>query len=238
MFMKTTKSIFSFLFAILILSCTTGNKEKSNSLTSVEKREGWELLFDGKSLDKWEMFNGGELKGWSVSDGEIHASGAGWDKNEDLITKNVYDNFDLYLEWKITPANSSGIFYHVEKGTSDAMYESAPEYQLLDDKGWPEKMKPNQYTGANYAMHAPEGALPKPAGEWNVTRIVVDFPHVEHWLNGVKVVEYNLWDDDWMDRKAAGKWADVPTYGIAKSGHIGLQNAGVVMFRNIKIKEL
>jgi hypothetical protein len=91
----------------------------------------------------------------------LHSSGAGWDADEDIITKAVFDNFDLMLEWKIAPENSSGIFFYVQKD-GHPIYESAPEYQVMDDKGWPQKMKPNQYTGANYAMHAPDGAEVKP----------------------------------------------------------------------------
>ena len=93
----------------------------------------------------------------------------------------------------------------MDDASAGAMYESAPEYQVLDDAGWPQEMESDQYTDANYAMHAPERVEVKAIGEWNTTRIVVQNPHVEHWLNGVKVLEYELWDEDWKARKAAGK---------------------------------
>jgi hypothetical protein len=110
---------------------------------------------------------------------------------------------------------------------------------LIDDKGWPEKLEDWQCTGANYAMQAPENAEVKPIDEWNTTRIVVNNPHVEHWLNGKKVVEYDLWSDGWKAQKAAGKWAEMTHYGEAKSGHIGLQDhGGLTMFRNLKIREI
>jgi hypothetical protein len=134
--------------------------------------------------------------------------------------------------------------YTVEKrnesgeDSSHPIYESAPEYQVMDDKGWPQKMKPIQYTAANYAMHAPIDGEVKPFGEWNAARIIVKYPHVEHWLNGVKVLEYEFGSEDWEKRKASGKWAEISHYGRAKSGHIGLQNAGKVVYRNIKIKRL
>ena len=99
-------------------------------------------------------------------------------------------------------------------------------------------MKPNQYTAASYAMYAPEGAKVKPVGEWNSTRIIVNYPHVQHWLNGVKVADYEFGSQDWKARKAPGRWADVPHFGIEKSGHIGLQNAGKAVYRNIKISKL
>ncbi len=198
----------------------------------------WVLLSEGNILDRWEMYNQNELKGWKLINSELHSSGAGWDANEDIITKKAYGNFELDLEWKIDSANSSGIFFYVQKGSKHPIYEIAPEYQIMDDKGWPKKMEPNQYTGASYAMYAPEGAKIKPAGEWNSTKILVNYPRVEHWLNGVKVLGYEFASEDWKARKASGKWADVPHYGMIRSGHIGLQNAGKVIYRNVKIREL
>lgn len=243
--------LLTLLLSVTMISCRSGQKkseEKSakveetvgpNELTQKEKDEGWKLLFDGKTVDKWEMFKGGEVTGWKVINGEMQNSGVGSDHGGDIITKEEFENFELYLEWKIAPESNSGIFIHVEKGKTGAIYESGPEYQLLDDKGWPTELHPDQYSGANYAMNVPEGAEVKPLDEWNTTRIVVKNPHVEHWLNGKKVVEYDLWSDDWKARKAAGKWADAPNYGMAKKGHIGLQDhGGLTTFRNIKIREL
>jgi hypothetical protein len=125
----------------------------------------------------------------------------------------------------------------VDQKAGKTMPESAPEYQLLDDKGWPDKLHDDQYTGANYAMNAPQNAAVKPVNEWNQTTIIVDGAHVQHFLNGVKVVDYQLWDADWLARKAKGKWKDYPAYGLAKKGNIGLQDhGGLTQFRNIKIK--
>ncbi len=116
---------------------------------------------------------------------------------------------------------------------------SGPEYQLIDDTGYPGKLEDWQKTGANYAMHTAPTAHPKPAGEWNNTRIVVNKGHVEHWLNGEKVVAYELWTDDWKKRKTEGKWKDAPDYGMTKKGRIALQDHGSeAWFKNIKIKEL
>ncbi len=237
--MKTINRIIIAVFAILTWACSSDKKTQEDNSSHEEQNQEWVSLLKDNSLDQWQMFNGGEMIGWKVIDNELQASGAGWDANQDIITKNEYDNFELYLEWKIEPANSSGIFYHVKNDSlSGPIYESAPEYQVMDDAGWPEKMKPNQYTSATYAMYAPEGAQLKPTGEWNATKIIVNNAHVEHWLNNVKVVEYELWSDDWRTRKSEGKWAKVPNYGMAKSGHIGLQNAGKVVYRNIKVRQL
>ncbi len=224
---------------IVFMSCARSNKKEVKPLTNKEIKKGWELLFDGKSMDKWKSFNGGEVTGWKIVDNEMHNSGVGSDYGGDIITKKEYENFELVLEWKVAPQSNSGIFYHVQEGLTDAIYETGPEYQLIDDKGWPEKLEDHQCSGANYGMHAPKNAAVKPIEKWNTTRIVVKNPRVEHWLNGKKVVEYDLWDDEWKALKAAGKWAETPHYGEAKSGHIGLQDhGGLTMFRNIKIREI
>ena len=237
--MKITSGLAVLSVIVALISCSKINKNEVKPLSEKEIEQGWELLFDGKSMDKWKTFNGGEVTGWKIVGNEMHNSGVGSDHGGDIITKKQYENFELYLEWKVSPQSNSGIFIHVQEGLTDAIYESGPEYQLIDDKGWPEKLDASQYSGANYAMQAPENAEVKPIDEWNITRIVVKNPHVEHWLNGKKVVEYELWSDDWKARKAAGKWAEMPHYGEAKSGHIGLQDhGGLTMFRNIKIREI
>lgn len=225
--------------AVTFFSCSMENKNEVKSLSNKDIEKGWELLFDGKSFDKWKSFNGGEVTGWKIVGNEIHNSGQGSDHGGDIITKKQYENFELYLEWKVAPQSNSGIFFHVQEGYTDAIYETGPEYQLIDDKGWPGKLEDWQLSGANYAMHPPKNARVKSIDNWNVTRIVVKNPHVEHWLNGKKVVEYELWNNEWEALKEAGKWADSPNYGRFKSGHIGLQDhGGLTIFRNIKIREI
>jgi len=237
--MKFISQLLVLTVFTVLMSCSKGNKNETKPLSEREIEQGWELLFDGKSMEKWKTFNGGEVTGWKIVGNEMHNSGVGSDHGGDIITKKQYENFELYLEWKVSPQSNSGVFIHVQEGLTDAIYESGPEYQLIDDKGWPEKLDATQYSGANYAMNAPENAEVEPIDEWNTTRIVVKNPHVEHWLNGKKVVEYDLWSDDWKALKAAGKWADALHYGEAKSGHIGLQDhGGLTMFRNIKIREI
>lgn len=236
------KNLSYFLICNIIITffaCTHTKTYRPNTLSENEISEGWELLFDGKTIDTWKTFNGGEVTGWKVIDGVLQNSGVGADHGGDIITKKQYANFELYLEWKIDHESNSGVFYHVQEGLTNAIYESGPEYQLLDDKGWPTKLEKYQYSGANYAMHNPQNAKVKPINEWNTTRIIVNGTHVEHWLNGTKVVEYELWSDDWYKRKKKGKWAEMPYYGMAKTGHIGLQDhGGLTMFRNLKIRQL
>ncbi len=236
--MKITSLFLLFTFSLTLISCNSSTNQP-NTLSKKEKKEGWELLFDGISMAQWKTFNGGEVTGWKILNGEMHNSGEGSDHGGDIITKKQYENFELYLEWKVDSVSNSGIFFHVQEGITDAIYETGPEYQLIDDKGWPDKIENYQFSGANYGMHPPENAEVKPLDEWNSTRIIVNNPHVEHWLNGKKIVEYELWSDDWKIKKAASKWAETPHYGEAQNGHIGLQDhGGLTMFRNIKIREL
>ncbi len=232
------KYIFLAVIAAWMVSC--GQKEqKINTLTEAQIAEGWELLFNGADMSKWKLYNGGEPTGWKIEEGVMKNSGVGSDFGGDIITVKQYSNFELVLEWKIAPRSNSGVFYRVQEGVAQAIYQTGPEYQLIDDKGWPEKLQADQYSGANYGMHAPVNAKVKPIDDWNETRIVINGNHVEHWLNGVKVVDYEFYTDDWYARKNAGKWKDVATYGIAETGHIGLQDhGGLTMFRNIRIKEL
>jgi hypothetical protein len=232
--MKTLLTVVTLLF---IVSC---DKPATNTLSEKEKKQGWQLLFNGKTTEGWRHFKGGEVTGWKIKDGILCNSGIGSDHGGDIITKKIYDDFELYLEWKINAKSNSGIFFHVQELDSiSAIYESGPEYQLRDDSNRDKSVNLNQLSGANYAMHKPQNAKVKPPGQWNETRIIVNGTHVEHWLNGIKVVEYELWGQDWRERKNNGKWKDYSYYGMSEKGHIGLQDhGGLTMFRNIKIREL
>lgn len=236
--MKVALPVLLVFLMIAVGGCSSSEPD-INTLTPKEEREGWILLFDGESLSNWRTFNGGEVTGWSVKDGVLYNSGVGSDHGGDIITVDEFNNFELYLEWNVAPESNSGIFFHVQEGIVNAVYESGPEYQLIDDKGWPSKLKDSQYSGANYDMHPPENGEMVSSGEWNKTRLIVNGPHVEHWLNGKKVVDYELWSEEWHKLKENSKWKNMPYYGLAKRGHIGLQDhGGLTMFRNIKIREL
>jgi hypothetical protein len=232
--MKTLLTVVTLLF---IISC---DKPATNTLSEKEKKQGWQLLFNGKTTEGWRHFKGGEVTGWKIKDGILCNSGIGSDHGGDIITKEIYDDFELYLEWKINAKSNSGVFFHVQELDSiSAIYESGPEYQLRDDSNRDKSVNLNQLSGANYAMHKPQNAKVKPPGQWNETRIIVNGTHVEHWLNGIKVVEYELWGQDWRERKNNGKWKDYSYYGMSEKGHIGLQDhGGLTCFRNIKIRNL
>lgn len=218
---------------------TTGATGAPNTLTPGEQRNGWRLLWDGHTTAGWHIFGGGAVKGWEIVNGELIALGQGGDRANDIVTDDEFEHFELALDWKLSPRANSGILYNVVEQGVEVIYAGAPEYQLIDDLGWPDKLEDWQKSGANYAMDPPSRVASQPVGEWNHTRIVVDHGRVQHWLNGEKVVEYELWTPRWAQQKQAGKWKDFPKYGMARKGRIGLQDHGnKVYFRNIKIRPL
>lgn len=238
--MNYSYRLFGALAALLLFSFMVPVKQgKDNTLTKKEKKAGWVLLFDGKTTDGWKSYKGREQNGWIVENGILVCKETGVTKRSDLITAESFANYELQIDWKISPEHNSGIIYRCTE-ENGASYESGPEYQLIDDKGYPGKLSDKQLSGANYDMNAPAGgSIVKPVGEFNHTRIVVNNAHVEHWLNGKKVVEYELWSPEWEKTKAGSKWRDVKPYGMSKSGHIALQDhGGGVAFKNIKIRKL
>lgn len=232
------RTVLFLVSAITIMSFMNDNKQKDNTLTAKEKKEGWKLLFDGTTMTGWRSYQNKQTDNWDVKNGELYCKEEGVTKRADLITTDNFENYELQIDWKISPKKNSGIIYMVTEGNG-ATYESGPEYQLIDDIGYPGKLSDKQLSGSNYDMNAPSAKVAKPAGEFNHTKIVINKGHVEHWLNGTKVVEYQLWSPEWEQTKANSKWKDVKPYGMSKAGHIALQDhGGGVAFKNIKIKPL
>jgi hypothetical protein len=235
------KSILFLALVVLSSSCSETKKATGNNMAQSETDQGYRSLFDGKTMNGWRTYQNKPADSWMVNDGTLYCKGSTTDKTDrraDLITTVEFENFDLSLDWKISPKGNSGIMYMVTE-QYPAAYLSGPEYQIIDDKNFPEKLENWQMTGANYAMDPAPTAAPNPPGEWNHARIVVNKGHVEHWLNGKKIVEYQLWTDEWKQKKLAGKWKDAEGYGMSKKGHIALQDHGSeAWFKNIKIKEL
>jgi len=216
---------------------------QENTLTSKEAADGWTLLFDGQTTAGWRGFKMNIIPvDWSVIDGCLVAQGTGGGETAcDIITQEQYEDFELYLEWAISPGGNSGIFFHVLEGDYPSTYATGPEYQLIDDIGFSEPLEEWQRAGANYAMHNADKSKKKlrPAGEFNSSRIRVENGHVTHWLNGKIIVEYDLWTEEWYRLAREGKWKDYPGYGLARKGYIGLQDHGsLVRFKNIRVRDL
>ena len=205
-------------------------------ISSTQSATRWRVLFDGTSLNAWTGYKGTAIPaGWKVVEGTLAKD----TPVADIVSKDDFGDFELEIDWRIGDAGNSGIFYR-GTGEYDHIYWSAPEYQLLDDEKASDNKTRLTCAGAAYALYpSPPGHL-KPVGEWNVTRIVANGAHVEHWLNGVKLLEYELWSPDWEVRVKASKFAAWPNYGRAKSGRIALQgdHTGALAFRNIRIRTL
>jgi hypothetical protein len=197
---------------------------------------GWIRLFDGTTAG-WRGYRQKTLpEGWKVVDGALTRVA----KAGDIVSTREFENFELVAEWKIAKGANSGLFYRVVENDGDPeMWMAAPEYQIIDDRGYPEPLKPTQKTAANYDMHPPRLDATKPAGEWNTTRILVNGSHVEHWLNGSLIVSYELWSDEWNRLLAESKFKDHPRYARARRGSIGVQDHGDwIAFREIRLREL
>jgi alpha-3'-ketoglucosidase len=206
-----------------------------NKLTPAERAAGWRLLFDGRTTDGWRGFKLNNMPdGWKVVDGALtRVAAAG-----DILTTQKFKNFELDLEWKISEGGNSGIFYRGSED-EDAIYWTAPEMQVLDDARHEDGKSRLTSSGADYALYEAPAGIVKPAGQWNQVRLIVNGRHVEHWLNGVRMLQYELYSPDWEMKVRDSKFAAHPKYGRNAEGYIGLQDHGDwVAFRNIKIHVL
>jgi len=204
-----------------------------DTLTAAQRKAGWRLLFDGVTAAQWRGYRSDSLPaGWHVDNGTLTKSGS----TGDLLTREPFANFELDLEWKIGPAGNSGIFYRATE-EYDEVYWSGPEYQLLDDAAAPDGKNRLTAAGAAYGIYPSPAGIVKPAGQWNSTRIIVRGNHVEHWLNGTRLLAYDLGSADWQARVAASKFAVWHDYGRAHAGYIGIQgdHNGSLSLRNIRI---
>ena len=234
-------------FAVVVLvAATTGlfaqAPQGTGALSAAERAEGWRLLFDGATTKGWRGFKKPAFpaRGWLIESGTIKHLASGGEPSPDsgdIITTDVFDDFDLRFEWRVVPGANSGVKYFV---TEERAGPIAHEYQVIDDERHPDaKIGPHRATAALYdAIAAPAGKKLKPAGEFNEGRILVRGLHVEHWLNGAKVIEYELGSPALMAAKAKSKFKDVAGWGEKLKGHILLQDHGdEVVFRNLRVRE-
>ena len=189
---------------------STTEKQPPNTLSEQEKAAGWQLLFDGKTTNGWRGYKMDKMPpGWKVIDGAMvkvkpGAGGKGAGGGDDIITVAQFDDFEFTVQWKIVSNGNSGILYRV---TEDAItsWHVAPEMQVLDNTRHPNR-KTSQLAGALYDLYAPAQDVTRPVGEWNTAKVVAQGQHVEHWLNGVKLLEYERDSDDWNQRIANSKF--------------------------------
>jgi len=217
-----------------------------NFLTPEERAEGWRLLFDGKTLSGWRgaYLDSLPVRGWQVRDNMliVQASGGGEAAfGGDIVTRDEFSNFDLRLEFTLTEGANSGIKYFVtEQLPRTPGSAKGLEYQLLDDARHPDAklgINGNRTLASLYDLIPATNKHARPIGEWNQARIVVRGRHVEHWLNGEKVLEYSRGGEEFLAHKAQSKFKDLAGFGEAERGHILLQDHGnQVFFRNIKIR--
>lgn len=195
----------------------------------------WRSLFDGSTTDGWTNYNKETIgDGWQVIDGTLTMTGGGGD----IVTTEVYGDFDLELEWQIAENGNSGIFFNVTDG-QDAVWRSGIEMQVLDNKLHYDGKSPYTSAGACYALYQPVRDVTKTPGEWNSVRILNQDNHVQHWLNGTLICEYTMGSDEWNRLVAQSKFKDMPLFGKARRGRIALQDHGDrVSYRNIRIREL
>ena len=228
-----TRLIFSLILASLFAA--------SFSLSGADakaKPGKWKVLFDGKSVDKWRGYkmNSFPDHSWKVEDGALKTiAGA---EGPDIVTKEKFENFELELDWKASPGANSGIMYRVSEDFG-APYETGPEMQVLDDDKHADGRDPKTSAGSLYALIAPKNKKLKPVGEWNKVRIVVQDKQVAHWLNGVKVVEFELGSTELNQLIDRSKFKDMPRFGKEKAGFIDLQHHGdEVWYRKIRVRRL
>ncbi|MEO7297693.1 MAG: DUF1080 domain-containing protein [Verrucomicrobiota bacterium] len=210
----------------------------SSSTHAVESKQGRLALFDGKLADAFRGYKQDSFpeKSWVIENGALKTIPGS--EAVDLVTKEKFENFDLELDWKISPGGNSGIIYHVAEDLPQS-YHTGPEMQVLDDSKHKDGGNPKTSAGALYAMIAPQNKVLKPVGEWNHARLLVQGHHVEHWLNGRKIVSYELGSPELEKLIGSSKFKDMPRFAKEKTGHIALQHHhDEVWYRNISIRKL
>ncbi len=243
--------------AVVLGACGGGSQDSGadqqtqvppNTLTEEEVAAGWRLLFDGETTNGWRGYGQEAFPdtGWAVVDGSLVVGATATDPDVpvggDIITTDSFVDFDLRFEFKLSEVANSGVLYRVMEEEGRAIWNNAPEYQVLNDTAYLEMGEMDMHThltGDNYDLHASGPKTLHGPGQWNEGRILIRGGLVEHWLNGVKTVEYELGSSEWEELVAASKFAPFPQYGRAESGPIGLQDHGrKVWYRNIRIRPL
>jgi len=239
------KKVFYWIF-FFVLSTGFVFAQAPNTLTQAEKSEGWKLLFDGKTTNGWRNFKSDKISpAWKVSGGALmldvtKKDGKRVEEGGDIVTEGEYENYELSLEWRIQACGNSGVIFNVQEGDAyDYVWKTGPEMQVLDNTCHPDAKITKHRAGDLYDLISCKKETVKPAGGWNVAKIVSNQGRYEFWLNGEKTVEFTMHTPQWNQLVAGSKFKDMPDFGKFTSGRISLQDHGdQVWFRNIKIKEL
>jgi hypothetical protein len=240
----TLSSLAALGLGAVLLGCSTasGNGGAMSSSTSssaaapsASATQGWRNLIE-PTMTAWRGYREAKMPaGWKVADGVLSKTIS----TNDLVSRDEYGDFELEFDWKLHPGGNAGVFY---RGSEEAekIYFTAPEYQLLDDARHPDGKSRLTSAGADYALYPAPAGVVKPADEWNSSRIVARGTHVEHWLNGQKLLEYEVGSPDWETRLKASKFATWTKYGRLPKGHIGIQgdHEGELSIRNMRIRPL
>ena len=228
----------------LLILCATNLYSQENTLTAKEKKEGWKLLFDGKTFNGWHTFKSDKVgAAWVVEDGAIRLNkkeeGSPAKGGGDIVTAAEFENYELSLEWKIGPCGNSGIIFNVvESPEYQNTWQTGPEMQVLDNCHPDGKIEKHRAGNLYDLIKSPTESV-KPAGEWNLAKIISNKGHLELWLNDVKQVETMMFTPEWDALIKGSKFKNMPAFGKSKKGRIALQDHGeLVWFRNIKLKEL
>jgi hypothetical protein len=246
--MKTKFASLLLAVVTLIIAAPAQDKTPANQLTEAEKAAGWRLLFDGKTFDGWRGFHSDKVPaGWAIEDGcikKVPAEGEMGQAGGDLITVDQFDNFEFSVEWKLSKGANSGVKYLVSESLPPEGKSAVSfEYQVLDDDNHPDAkagIAGNRTAGSLYDLiPASKAKKLNPIGEFNQTRIVIKGNHIEHWLNGMKVVEFERGGEALKKHIAESKFKNIKGFGEIAKGHILLQDHGnAAWYRNIKIRAI
>jgi len=231
--------------AVCLLAFVTGNvgglAEEANRLSAAEQAAGWRLLFDGKTTSGWRGYRATAMPGsWKAENGALLSRPQPGESTGDIVTVEQFGDFELAFEWKMTKGGNSGVMYRATED-GDNVWETGAEYQILDNGGHMDGLNPLASAGSCYAVFAPAKDMTRPLGTWNQSRIVARGRHIEHWMNGEKLLAYDVDTERWRAYVKTSKyfWTAYGkgTWGLALKGHIALQDyGGGIEFRNIKIK--
>ena len=226
---------------LLSALASSARAQNPNSLTPEEKQAGWRLLFDGRTTAGWRGYKATTVPAsWRVENGSLLARRTEGESSGDIITVDQFADFELVWEWKMTAGNNSGVIYRATEEKAN-VWETGPEYQILDNQRHLDGLNPLSSAGACYSAFPPAKDMTRPLGQWNQSRIIARGSHIEHWMNGEKLLEYEIGSRSWQAHVKTSKFFPSAygqsNWGKVPKGHIGLQDyGGAIEFHGIKLR--